>query len=586
MTTMLAIIFTLLLFTLGYFIFSGGLEGTAFEQFMGQTNLSLLAPELVVAIFIIAITLFLAFAKTAEERRWMWIFAVFAPAMALVALALQAYANNGALLAGVNPAIYHVFGNVVQVDAFGWFVRVLLCIGTLFVFLFSDFYINRSVSNQLSGEWYVVVLTALLGGMLLAGATNLVMLFVAFETLGISSYILVGYLRNNDESAEAALKYLVYGAMSTAALLFGFSYLYGLTGHLDYALIARYLPDAMQTQFPILAVMSIMILAGFAFKLSAAPFHMWTPDVYHGAPTPVTAFLSVVSKIAGFAVALRFMFVLMADVAAWYPALVIVAVLSMIIGNVVALTQTNIKRLLAYSTIAHAGYMLLGFVVLQGVGLDTRMAYDTAVQGLGSVLYYLLTYLFMNLGAFAAIVHFSNLTGSDEIRSYAGLVRKQPWLTLVFSVMLLSLAGIPITAGFFAKFFLFQAVAAAGSQYLWLVIVALVTSTISLYYYLNVIRVMVIEEPSPEVAGIQPIKEEFSVLGGSPVNLVLATSLFFVVVLGLYANPVFTTASEAVSSIRPMHAVRVTNEAAPARLLSADMPVEKPAMEPPETARQ
>jgi NAD(P)H-quinone oxidoreductase subunit 2 len=284
----------------------------------------------------------------------------------------------------------------------------------------------------------------------------------------------------------------------------------------------------------LVAIMTVMIVGGIAFKLSAAPFHMWAPDVYEGAPTPVVAFLSVISKIAGFALALRlFTTLFLAIPGAWFGLLAVLSVLSMILGNVVALTQRNIKRLLAYSTVAHVGYLLLGLVVL-------------TPEGMSSLLYYLATYLFMNLGAFAVVTCFENATGRDDIAAYAGLVRKRPLLALTFTVMLLSLAGIPITAGFFGKFFLFQAVAAAGDQYLWLVIIALLTSTISLYYYLNVVRLMVIAEPSDAVAAMPDTEPQGAPMSVRPAMLAMLVCMIGTLLLGFAAQPAMTLSQQAI----------------------------------------
>lgn len=511
---------------------------SGFGQFVQQQNLLLLAPEIILSIVILVSVVHLAFAKTEAERQDTWLLAVCGTVIALICLFLhyaQLYSPDAGMLSvdahWLNRSVfYHMF----QADLFSLVVRTFLVLGTLLVLFSSRFYVDRRM--PVSGEFYVVMLSALLGGMLLSGATDLIMLFVALETLSISSYVLVGFLRGDLESAEAALKYLVYGGIATAVLLFGISLLYGFTGSTNFHEIAAHLAT-LDPQYPLVAIMSVLILAGFAFKLSVAPFHMWAPDVYQGAPTPVTAFLSVVSKIAGFAVVMRVLYVVMAPIEGWFIVLATVSVASMVIGNVVALTQRNIKRLLAYSTVAHAGYLTLGLAVLSD-------------EGLASLLYYLIAYLFMNIGAFAAVIHFDNLTGRNDIESYAGLVRKRPMLTLIFSVMLLSLAGIPITAGFFGKFFLFQAVAQAGSQHLWLVIIALLTSTVSLYYYLNVIRLMVIAEPSEAVANLPEDREASHMVGNlSPVTLVLLLCVYATLILGILAEPFMMLAR---TSIREM----------------------------------
>jgi NAD(P)H-quinone oxidoreductase subunit 2 len=319
-------------------------------------------------------------------------------------------------------------------------IRSLLLFGTAMVLLFSRKTINDS--TKAPAEFYVMILSALLGAMFMAGANDLIMLFVGMETLGISSFIMAGYLRGDVKSSEASLKYLIYGAVSTAVILFGFSLLYGITGETSFTNIMMQLTNIQNSTmaqgimllkaFPVIAV---MILGGMAFKLSAAPFHMWTPDVYEGAPTPVTAFLSVVSKMAGFAVVLRLCYGCLNFPEWWVPTAVGFSVLSMVIGNVVALWQTNIKRLLAYSTIAHAGYMLIGLTILSP---------DSAT----TLLFYLMAYMVMNLGAFAVVVYFNQLTGSDEIKAYSGLIQRCPSLCSLWPGCRLPLASLPSSSFF------------------------------------------------------------------------------------------------------------------------------------------
>lgn len=514
-------------------------------QFIESQKLALLAPELVIGLVLIGVILMLAFGKTeAEREERAWAITSFGCVVALGYLIFQGiaiYLPPGVGLDQLSearwlsvPVMYKMF----QADLFSLLVRMMLVFGTLLTVSFSRNFMRSR--TDVAGEFYAVVLTALLGGMFLAGARDLIMLFVALETLGVSSYIMVGYFRNNYQSAEAALKYLVYGGMATAILLYGFSLLYGLTGQTDFEGIMNRLPMA-DTNYLLLAVASVMVLGGFAFKLSVAPFHMWAPDVYEGAPTPVTAFLSVVSKTAGFAVAIRFLTMVMGSLSPWTMVLAWASVASMTIGNFVAVTQKNIKRLLAYSTIAHAGYMLLGLVVMN-------------YNGIASIVYYLLAYLLMNLGAFAIIVYFSQKTGRDDIAAYAGLVRKRPTLALIFTIFLMSLAGMPITAGFFGKFFLFQALAQGGPQHLWLVIVALLNSTVSMFYYLNIVRLMLIAEPSDAV---EQLSDESS-LGispqqWSPTGLVLVICLFGTVVLGLLAEPVMNISRTSIRQMERMY---------------------------------
>lgn len=514
-------------------------------QFVESQRIALLAPELVISLVLLGVILILAFGKTeAEREERAWLMTTLGCIVALGYLVFQmiaVYLPPNVTLADwtsarwlSTPVLFRMF----QADLFSLLIRMMLVLGTLLTVSFSRQFMKSRA--EIAGEFYAVVLTALLGGMLLSGARDLIMLFVALETLGVSSYIMVGYFRNNYQSAEAALKYLVYGGMATAILLYGLSLLYGLTGQTDFEGIMNRLP-MVNPNFLVLSVASVMVLGGFAFKLSVAPFHMWAPDVYEGAPTPVTAFLSVVSKTAGFAITIRFLTMVMGSLEGWTIVLAWAAIASMTIGNFVAITQKNIKRLLAYSTIAHAGYMLLGMVVMN-------------YNGIASIVYYLLAYLLMNLGAFAIIVYISQKTGRDDIESYAGLVRKRPTLALIFTIFLMSLAGMPITAGFFGKFFLFQSLAEAGPQHLWLVIIALLNSTVSMFYYLNIVRLMVIAEPSEAVQGLSDEASlSLNPSQWSPTGMVLVICLFGTIVLGLLADPVMGLTRTSIRQMERMY---------------------------------
>lgn len=394
-------------------------------------------------------------------------------------------------------------------------------------------YVEQSGTSL--AEFLVILLTATLGGMFLSGASELVMIFVALETLSISSYLLTGYMKRDPRSNEAALKYLLIGAASSAIFLYGSSLLYGLSGgetRLN-AIATSIVSDG--TEAPIgLVVALVFVIAGIAFKIAAVPFHQWTPDVYEGSPTPVVAFLSVGSKTAGFALAIRLLvtaFPLVSE--QWHFVFTALAILSMVLGNVVALAQTSMKRLLAYSSIGQAGFLMIGLVV----GTDA---------GYASMLYYLFIYLFMNLGGFTCVILFSLRTGTDQISEYAGLYQKDPLLTLGLSICLLSLGGIPPMAGFFGKIYIFWAGWQAGAY--GLVLVGLVTSVISIYYYIRVIKMMVVKEPkemSDSVKDYPTIRWDLPGLRPMQVSLILAvvaTSL-----AGILSNPLFTIANNAVT---------------------------------------
>ncbi|MCA9806927.1 MAG: NADH-quinone oxidoreductase subunit N [Cyanobacteria bacterium HKST-UBA06] len=498
--------------------------------------LKFLLPELCLTIGVLMVMV-LTIAKTRHNADEHGALAVVSMLFSLGALALLGYNfkqfvdTNPSLIVHLSqPFLGGTLANVPEPETFlyatirgdflSYLIRGLLLLGLVVIIPFSTKYLEKRTA--IMGDYYLLVMGATLGGMVLALANDLILLFVGLETLSITSYILAGYLRRQRASAEASFKYLVYGGVATAFFLFGTSLIYGLTGSTNLQEVTQGLLDYSAMTHPTLVLMVLMVMATVLFKLSIAPFQMWTPDVYEGAPTPVAAFLSVVSKTAAFALLIRmfsYAFLGFADI--WQPVMMLLAVVSMIVGNVVALKQTSLKRLLAYSTIAHAGYMLLGIVVL-------------SVDGLSSTLYYLLAYLFMNLGAFAAVLYVENAIGSDQLSDISGLLGKRPGLVLGLSVCLLSLAGIPITAGFFAKFFLFRAVIAAGNEHMWLILFALLTSTISLYYYLNPMRLMIVGEPSKVVEGLAPSSD-------TPMPLTLATVA--TIVLGVWAS-IFLNATD------------------------------------------
>lgn len=381
-------------------------------------------------------------------------------------------------------------------------------------------------------EFLALLLTATVGGMFLAGANDLVTIFISLETLGFSSYILSGYFKRDPRSNEAALKYLLIGASTTAISLYGFSLLYGLSGgELELGAIAQSLAKSGQT--PALIIALVFAIAGMAFKISAVPFHQWTPDVYEGAPTPVVAFLSVGSKAAGLAFSIRLLvtaFPLLSE--EWHFVFTALAILSMILGNVVALAQTSMKRLLAYSSIGQIGFVMIGLLA------DTEAGYT-------NLLFYLVAYLFMNLGAFSCVVLFSLRTGTEEISEYAGLYQKDPLLTLALSVCLLSLGGIPPFVGFFGKLFLFWAGWQAG-LYL-LVLLGLLTSVISIYYYIRVVKMMVVKEPQEMSEAIQNYPEiRWNLTGMRALQVGIVFSLVVTCLAGIFSSPVLNVVNDAI----------------------------------------
>jgi len=361
--------------------------------------------------------------------------------------------------------------------------------------------------------------------MLMASGTDLMVIFLGLEVLSVALYILAGFNRGNRKSNEAGLKYFLLGAFSTGFLLYGMALTYGATGTTKIAKIAEFISqNSIVTLNPILIVGMLLMAVGFSFKIAAAPFHMWTPDVYEGAPTPMTAFMSVGPKAAGFAAFLRvFIIALPAFTPQWSSLLWILAVLTMTVGNITALYQQNIKRMLAYSSIAHAGYVLVGFVA------------DNAV-GTAGVMFYMLSYAFMNIGAFAIII----LVGrkgeeNNNVSDYAGFGFKHPVLGLVMSIFLFSLAGIPPAAGFIGKFYLFSGAIQAG--YIWLAIIGVLNSAVSVYYYLRVMVYMYMKDPVEEF-------DWFKVTPSIAVCLLLAVA--GVLIPGMFPGYILEVAQKAV----------------------------------------
>ena len=380
-------------------------------------------------------------------------------------------------------------------DGLSWIAKIVLVIGTGLAGGLS--LRGLPLRQKYHGAYAALLLGALLGMMVLVSSRDLLTLYVGLETSAISLYGLAAIAKADDLSLEAGIKYLVTGALSSGILLYGLALIYAGTGAttLDAIRAAAAAGAASGTPQVLLAVGTVLVLLGVGFKLSMVPMHVWTPDVYQGAPTPVAAFISIVSKSAGFVFAIRLFTYAFADLrGTWEPVVMACAVLTMTVGNLAAIAQHSVKRLLAYSTISQAGYLLVGFL-------------GSATTGTSAVVFYLFVYTVTNAAAFAAVVAFSSATGSDALEDYAGLARREPVLALAFTFALLSLAGIPPLGGFIGKFYLFAAAMEKG--YLWLVIVAALNSVVSLFYYLLVLRRMYIAEPSvpgPRLSIALPVK--------------------------------------------------------------------------------
>jgi NADH-quinone oxidoreductase subunit N len=416
------------------------------------------------------------------------------------------------------------FFGMLVVDQYALFFDIIFLLIAAVMILASYNYIGRYVKAD--GEFYGLLLFSVTGMMLMASTGELISIYISLELTSFPLYVMAGLLRTNTKSAEAAVKYILLGAMSSAILLYGFALLYGLTGTTDLIGIARTFEQSLHDGNLLVIVADLLIIAGFGFKISAVPFHMWAPDIYEGAPTPATAFFSVGSKAAGFAAMIRvFTYggLWHVDLGALLIVLGIVAALTMTLGNFVAAVQSNVKRMMAYSSIAQAGYILIGFIA----SLATNKS-----NGNAAVLFFILVYVITNLGAFSGIIALADLTGGDRIEDFRGLWRRAPLLSVGTALCLLSLAGIPPVAGFWSKVILFSVAWGLGQQ--WLVIIALLNSIVSLVYYGRIIKVMFFDEP---------VKQDHLVMPPSVgTSITLSTAglivLFFVVQLILNAaNP-------------------------------------------------
>lgn len=384
-----------------------------------------------------------------------------------------------------------IFNNMLAVDTFSLIFKLLFSGIAILVILASLDYTGKLERYQ--GEYYALILLSTLGMMLMAAATELITIYVAVELTVLPICVLVCMLRDQ-KSPEAGLKYLLLSATISAVLLFGMALVFGVTGKTQINEIAAAISGMSLTNAganPALIAGIVLIIAGFGFKIATVPFHMWVPDVYEGAPTPITAYLSVASKAAGFAVIIRVFLASFSEpawlAANWGMMFAVLAAITMTVGNVLAIPQTNIKRMLGYSSIAQAGYIMVGLATL-------GIAPDSVISGQSSLVFFLIAYALTNLGAFIAIIAISNKIDSDEIKDFSGMIKRAPVLTLALTISLISLIGMPPAAGFIAKFYVFSAGATAGLM--WLIIIALANTAVSAYYYLRVAKFMWFGEPA------------------------------------------------------------------------------------------
>ena len=416
-----------------------------------------------------------------------------------------------------------LYGGIIRIDGFALFFKAFFLVLGGVVVLASVEHVQRHLSHP--GEYYGILLFTVVAMMLMAASGELLTAYISLELLSFGLYVLVSYDRYNPKSNEGGTKYILLGAFSSALLLYGISQIYGLLGTTSFEGISQALTATGELS-PGLIVGLVLIVAGLGFKVAAVPFHMWAPDAYEGAPIPITAYLAVGSKAAAFALMLRlFAEALMPAAADWQIMMVIMAALTMTLGNLVALVQSNIKRMLAYSSIGQVGYLLLGVAALASVGDDRTVSLEMSRLASNGVLFHLVAYGVTNIAAFLAVSAFYDVTGKEEIKDLAGMARRAPAVSMILTVSLFSLAGLPIFAGFTSKFYLFNAASAQGL--LWLAGLAMFTSLISLYYYLSVIRQLYIENAQDP----SPIRIPRLTVG------VLGTLFVAIVFLGVYPAP-------------------------------------------------
>ena len=470
----------------------------------------------------------------------------------LTAGALAVLGVTAALLARQPDDAQVLFNGMVANDAFANFFKWLfLGAGVLTVLVAS---LGKDFPARRIGEFYALLMAVVLGMFMMASATDLLMIYLSIELVSMVSYVLAGYRKGDRKAAEGSLKYVIYGGVASGVMLFGMSYLYGLTGTTSILQLSQRIQAAMTTTGPslgatkiALVVAIVFVTAGFGYKVAAVPWHMWCPDVYEGAPTPFTAFLSVGPKAAGFALALRFFHSALAGPGSGpagfavavagipWPAVVgVIAAITMTLGNLTAMGQTNLKRLLAYSSIAHAGYTLMGLSAVSG-------------RGIQAVMIYMLIYLVMNVGAFIVVIVVAESTGSESILDYKGLARRHPLAAVTFAIFLFSLTGLPPFAGFTGKWYLFYAVferieGPGGGWYGMLALVGALNTAVALYYYVRIVRAMFIDPPYVENPA--PIRT------GAGYGLLLAASSAFVLLFGIWWTPIVEWAGSSLQLMR------------------------------------
>jgi NADH-quinone oxidoreductase subunit N len=441
-----------------------------------EIDFYLIAPEIIITAFGFLVLLLDVFLPKGEKKGYLGVITL----IGIVFAFLYTWPQMGSAKSG--------FEGMFISDGYALFFKIIFLIIAFLTVLISIGYVQREKIEF--GEYYALILFATLGMMLMAAGSHLVTIFLGLETMSISIYILAGMMREDKRSVEAALKYFLLGAFATGFLLYGIALIYGATGSLYLKDVATYIASKNLLRSPMLLMSLAFLTIGFGFKIASVPFHMWTPDVYEGAPTSITAFMATGVKAAAFSALVRVFFsALPAFRPDWTSIMWVICVATMTVGNIVAISQTNIKRMLAYSSIAHAGYILVAFVAGNDLGTS-------------GILFYLMTYAFMNIGAFTVVILLGKKGEENTLISdYAGIGFKYPLLAASMTIFLLSMAGIPPLGGFMAKFYIFSA--AVKSKFYWLAILGVLNSAVSVYYYLRVTVLMYFRESEREITGLQ-----------------------------------------------------------------------------------
>ena len=476
-------------------------------------SLSFFYPELLLTGLIIIAIIYDLFLDSSKSDRVGWIL-VFGLFIIMIILFLQD-----------DKKITTLFSDAIVLDPFSTFFKIIIILSTILVAIISIY--SNDLNSYRKGEYFTLLGIVVFGLFLMVSSIDLIMIYLSIEIVSIMSFVLAGYLKKNTNSNEAALKYVVYGAFSSGIMLFGLSYIYGLTGSTNFFQIQKVLTSNGLESNSAVLLSIVMVLAGFGYKVSAVPFHFWTPDVYEGSPTAITAYLSVAPKAGAFAMMIRFFNQIFTDGGAlvgidsvsstmfpWPDIFSLLAIITMTIGNVVAIQQNSIKRMLAYSSVAHAGYILLAMPVMSN-------------DSIYAIMIYFVMYLFMNLGAFFVVIVVKNKTGGETFDDFKGLGWEMPFVGIVMTLFMVSLTGLPPTAGFIGKFYIFASLIKGGDSFYWLVIIGGINSVISLYYYIRVVKVMYFDGDKNETLLYPPIM----------ILIMLLFTAFPTLIFGIYWAP-------------------------------------------------